>query len=738
MPALYIDLDVGKDDAPATREDALALLAELVPVPPTMLVNSGNGLHCYFVLAEPITDFDQMRLVERAWKCHVQGGAKTRGYKIDSAFDLARILRMPGTFNFKGEPKPVELLECHPERLYSVDDLLPDGWDNPDAEPKQTADPAPATRHSLAEDIATIVDVLPRIPDHHIDEYQTWLEIGMAIHSVLPDDAGLALWRERSMVSGNYEEGCCEEKWRTFEHKANGVGVGTLVYLAQEAEAENEKLNGGSGIRVASAKDVKPLQGPMLVTLSNPMATAREFIRCCFSHGGYRTLHFCGDRFLRWTGTHYAKIPTHEVLAQLWLFADKAKVRCKNDEGNWEYKGFNPTTKVITDIFNACKAVTTIPWDTKTPCWLEPQPDDPKPDQIVALGNCLFDIERRKTLAHSPRYFNLNAANFNYDNKATRPVKWMKFVRDIWPDDEQAVTAFQQWFGYCLTPCTKQQKIMLMVGPKRSGKSTAASVLTALVGEENVVDPSLDDLTDRFGPSTLIGKSLAILNEGRLSSGSRQSKIVEILLSISGEDRKTADRKNRDAWTGKLTTRFMLISNELPRLTDASAAIASRFVVLMLKNTFYDKENIDLYDELVEELPGIFNWAVDGWHSLKASGRFVTPESSADAVADLEDTSSPVAAFVRECCMVDPKCRYRTDDLYEAWCVWCENNGQHASSKQRFGLWLRAAYPGLDNHQRREGGERIREWIGIAVEEMPVSRSVTRDISTRNLRLNNN
>ena len=61
------------------------------------------------------------------------------------------------------------------------------------------------------------------------------------------------------------------------------------------------------------------------------------------------------------------------------------------------------------------------------------------------------------------------------------------------------------------------------------------------------------------------------------------NQVVERLLSISGEDTLTIDRKYRDPWTGQLPTRFLVISNELPRFGDASGAIATRFVMLTLR-----------------------------------------------------------------------------------------------------------------------------------------------------------
>ena len=53
---------------------------------------------------------------------------------------------------------------------------------------------------------------------------------------------------------------------------------------------------------------------------------------------------------------------------------------------------------------------------------------------------------------------------------------------------------------------------------------------------------------------------------------------VERLLCISGEDTLTIDRKFRPSMTMRLPTRFMLLTNELPRMKEASSALAGRFV----------------------------------------------------------------------------------------------------------------------------------------------------------------
>jgi putative DNA primase/helicase len=143
-------------------------------------------------------------------------------------------------------------------------------------------------------------------------------------------------------------------------------------------------------------------------------------------------------------------------------------------------------------------------------------------------------------------------------------------------------------FGYVLSGDTRLQKIFLFVGPKRGGKGTIARVLTGLLGAHHVAAPTLASLATNFGLSPLIGKPLALVSDARLSMKADNKIVVERLLSISGEDSLTIDRKFREPWTGRLSSRFLILTNELPRLTDASGALVSRFIVFVLTKSFTD------------------------------------------------------------------------------------------------------------------------------------------------------
>jgi putative DNA primase/helicase len=239
-----------------------------------------------------------------------------------------------------------------------------------------------------------------------------------------------------------------------------------------------------------------------------------------------------------------------------------------------------------------------------------------------------------------------------------------------------------------------------------------------LLGERHVSGPTLANLSEQFGLSILVGKAVAIIADARISGRTDTAVLTERLLSISGEDTLSIPRKFLPDWTGKLTTRFLLMTNELPRIEDVSGALASRFLVLTLHESFYGREDHRLFERFLPELPGILNWALEGWDRLYARGRFVQPPSAATLVQEFEDLGSPMCAFVRERCEVGHGYDVPKDRLFQEWKTWCTGNGrEHPGTVQTFGRNLRAVLPGLGERQPRVLGARVRYYEGIRVRD---------------------
>lgn len=126
LPALWLDIDVAHDvhnsaDLPASTDEARRLLEDF-PLPPTAIVDSGHGLQVWWQFTEPVPAVEAQALLAR-WAATWAGHARQRGWHLDNVFDLARIMRLPGTTNRKAEPVPVKLLEADWTHTYGSDDI---------------------------------------------------------------------------------------------------------------------------------------------------------------------------------------------------------------------------------------------------------------------------------------------------------------------------------------------------------------------------------------------------------------------------------------------------------------------------------------------------------------------------------------------------------------------------------------------------------------------------------------
>lgn len=448
---------------------------------------------------------------------------------------------------------------------------------------------------------------------------------------------------------------------------------------------------------------------------SSPMAVARDLAEARYTDSeGLLLLRDHRGAFYTWNGLCWTEIDRRDVRRDAYQWLEHATyIHPKNGE-----VPFNPTRRKIDDVVDALRAIVMLDSTAAAPCWTHGATDPPA-NEVISMENGLLHVPTRTLHPHTPHFFCHHSLPFPFSEEWTPPPRWLEFLHELWPDDESSISALQETMGYILGGDTRHQKIFLFVGPKRGGKGTIGRVLTGLLGAHNVAAPTLAGLSTNFGLSPLIGKPLGLVSDARLGGKSDSKIVVERLLSVSGEDSLTIDRKFRDPWTGRLPTRFVVMTNELPRLTDSSGALASRFVVFVLHRSFYGKENPGLTDELLTEAPAIFNWALEGLDRLNTRGYFLTPESGKDAIRQLEDLSSPISAFVRDRCLVGFDRQVEVDALWKIWKTWCEDENRHFGTKTGFGRDLKAAVPMVKRSRPRTDADRLYVYLGIGLRDDP-------------------
>jgi putative DNA primase/helicase len=422
------------------------------------------------------------------------------------------------------------------------------------------------------------------------------------------------------------------------------------------------------------------------------------------SKSGVSKLRYWQGMFLLWAKGRYEEVAKDEVRALI----------CQHLNETYSKIG----TSKVSDTLEQLKGQCILRNRTQPPCWLDGDCTW-NPSDIVATKNALVhlpslaDCKEKYSMPATPQFFTQAAADYDFRRDRCHCPAWLDFLRSLWGEDSESIGLLQDWFGYCLTLDTKHQKIMMLLGPQRSGKGTIVRVLRGVVGEANVAGPTFSSIASNFGLSALLGKTVAVISDARLSNRADQAVITERLLSISGEDAIDIDKKFSQPVTTKLLTRMMIVSNEIPRLTETSGALAGRMLLLRLTKSFFGEEDRSLTPRLLAEREGILWWAIDGWLRLRDRGYFVEPKSSIAMRNQLSELASPVGNFVQDCCELSPQHQIDCTDLFKAWCEWCHESGREPSNIQTFGRDLAACCASVESKQYRVGAARVRCYRGI-------------------------
>ena len=115
LNSFFIDIDCGANKAYADQTEGIEALQKFLAstnfTKPTVVVNSGRGLHAYWVLEQPISREEWKPIAER-----FKALCQEHKFEADPAVtaDVARILRIPETLNFKdpNNPLPTKVLKA--------------------------------------------------------------------------------------------------------------------------------------------------------------------------------------------------------------------------------------------------------------------------------------------------------------------------------------------------------------------------------------------------------------------------------------------------------------------------------------------------------------------------------------------------------------------------------------------------------------------------------------------------
>lgn len=310
---------------------------------------------------------------------------------------------------------------------------------------------------------------------------------------------------------------------------------------------------------------------------------------------------------------------------------------------------------------------------------------------------------------HDQKHRSTSMLEFNFDPEAQCPT-WLSFLNSTLESDAQRLRLLKQWIGYNLVWDYRYQKMMLMAGESRSGKGVIVNtVMKALVGLDCFAGTSLSNLAGDFGLEQLVHAKTAIIGDAHHGQRDRIGRAKETLLNVTGNDLVAVNRKNKGEITCQVPARITMLANELPRFSDGYDALGNRYLVLPFNLSFAGREDVNLPDKLKKELPGIFNWALEGLLDLALSGKFCEPEASETKKEEIRMHQNPVAFFEKSFMRSaggDFDQKVEVDQLYYAYESFCRQIDMRPLNKNWLGRALSKVAPYTEKVRLRDGGDR--------------------------------
>ncbi len=342
-------------------------------------------------------------------------------------------------------------------------------------------------------------------------------------------------------------------------------------------------------------------------------------------------------------------------------------------------------------------------------------------EELVRAGK---DVDLGSILKpHDPGYGSRAQlpVEFNPDADANR---WIKFLWEVFPegrecmqdgkncDGDDKIQLAQQFAGYLLLPTCKFERAAFMVGPGANGKSTMLKVFINLLGKENTIELSLDDLARSFNIPYLQDKLLVTCTE----MATREPSAISVLKKCISGDMVSGEHKYKqriDFWP---SAKFCFALNEVPNIVDKSYGFARKVLILRFDQRFEgEKKDVDLLEKLLDERNGIFLWMLEGAVDLIRRKGFAESQIAEEERQKFLQEMNPFLMWVAERADVGNGHKAVAEFLYEDYRSWADKSGLNALGKIKFYHSLTNYLPQVKKGKMDDGNARRQAFIGIGL-----------------------
>jgi P4 family phage/plasmid primase-like protien len=704
--ALWADLDVKDGGLPSweAANDVISMLSDMLNCRPVAVVNSGHGLQPYWEVEDgEVSDLNRnfMVGVVKRWGKLVSTVASLAGGKVDNVYDLARVLRAPGTINYKDEElqtsleigewshpltvaEVVELVESYGFTQADIDiDLdqvvsAPSEWQPADMDcefalsiAREIEGAAPSARHPWLLGAAVKIEVAARNGCLTQETYGRLVELldvrfqdllanGGKPRVAAPGEVNTAFRWARARVA-------------TFSEVKVADNVGYHKHLPVRAGPDLPKDSVGSSDAIVTAF---PTAGAnALAPDVIPISLGDENFRYTDAANAERLANRATGQFryvpgLGWHIWEEGRYRSDQENQIIQLALDTARATADSDSTkagiDWAKKSMSAT-----GLGNAVKVAQTFPGIITLTTQL-----DANGLELCTPGG-IVDLKMGILRQADPtRDFVTRQAK--YTPHPGTPTKFLRFLNMIFENDQEKVAYIKQIAGVILIGELRFHILPIFSGPGANGKSTLLDLFGGVLGDYAAVMPENFLLeSGRQEHSTEIarlrGVRMAIGSETRPDGKFNESRVK----MLTGEAMLSARMMRENFFDFVATHTLVLALNHPPQVKAGGDGFWRR--IRKIDFTYQvpkDLRNPRLAQEILEEEgPQLMNWMVEGAVDVIQNG-LRDPDSVLMSTENYRSEEDHIGTFLSDCTDDSPESVHTVAEYYGTYAAWCRRNGE--------------------------------------------------------------
>ena len=307
-----------------------------------------------------------------------------------------------------------------------------------------------------------------------------------------------------------------------------------------------------------------------------------------------------------------------------------------------------------------------------------------QPDEfplIVNFRNGLYDLDKDCYLSHTPGVFSLNQLNCIY-NPDAKCEDVDKLLDNVSCNNKGIRTLLEEMLGYILIGDCRFQRSFILLGEGSNGKSVFLDMITSWLGSENCSSLALEDLSDRFRPSQLVGKMVNIGDD----SGADLLKNTAIFKKLVTGDPLTVEFKHGQPFSYANRAKMIFSANNLPPSSDKSNGFMRRMTIIPFLAKF--SPNDSNYDPMIKDKittedakSYILNIAIKAAQKLIRNKKFTIPDAVTEELNKYEESNNNVLSYLNE---VPPIYEMDVSKTYANYCLYCVRNNTSPYKVNKF------------------------------------------------------